>query len=92
VKWVIDLVFHGKKGVLTAFEDETWLELNPTIAATWMPRGVQLEIPTPGVNRRINIKSGTSLNFGTRHARLIISQTRNHYQKPGFSYPHFTMF
>lgn len=30
------------------------MELNPTIAATWMPRGTQLEIPTPGVNRRIN--------------------------------------
>lgn len=31
------------------------MELNPIIGSGWMPKGQQRRIPTPGVNKRINI-------------------------------------
>ena len=40
---------------MLAFEDETWVEHNPVIACTWMPRGAQIEVPSPGRNRRFNV-------------------------------------
>ena len=48
---------------MVAFEDETWTELLPKVWKCWYLRGEQLEIPTPGRNKRINIF--ITLNFPT---------------------------
>ena len=38
-----------------AFEDETWVELLPKLWKCWYLKGKQLEILTPGINKRINV-------------------------------------
>jgi hypothetical protein len=50
------------KKVIIAFEDEIWLNLNPTIKASWMKKGYQKIILTPGKNKRINAFYNPSLS------------------------------
>jgi hypothetical protein len=45
----------GKKGVIVAFEDETWTQLYPRIEAKWMKKGSQEKVLTPGYNNRKNV-------------------------------------
>ena len=40
---------------MVAFEDETWTELLPKLWKCWYLKGKQMEIKTPGVNKRINV-------------------------------------
>ena len=40
---------------MVAFEDETWAELLPKLWKCWYLKGKQLEVETPGVNKRINV-------------------------------------
>lgn len=40
---------------MVAFEDETWTELLSKLWKCWYLKGKQLEIPTPGRNKRLNI-------------------------------------
>jgi hypothetical protein len=68
-----------KKKIILAFEDETWLELNPAMKATWMKKGYQKLVLTPGKNKRINafitilwpIKAIKYNIFKARNSRLL---------------------
>lgn len=40
---------------MIAFEDETWVELLPKLWKCWYLKGKQLEVETPGINKRINV-------------------------------------
>lgn len=40
---------------MIAFEDETWVELLPKLLKCWYLEGKQLEVETPGINKRINV-------------------------------------
>jgi len=40
---------------MVAFEDETWVELLPKLWKCWYLKGRQLEIETPGINKRLNV-------------------------------------
>jgi len=40
-------ISFSKKGVMVAFEDETWTELCPRVDAKWMRKGRQERIATP---------------------------------------------
>lgn len=72
---------------MLAFEDETWLELKPLIKATWMEKGKQRKVLTPGINRRVvafitllypikaikyNIFSTKNTFFFKRHVRELV--------------------
>jgi len=39
---------------MVAFEDETWVELLPKFKC-WYLKGKQLEVETPGINKRMNV-------------------------------------
>ena len=54
---------------MVAFEDETWVELLPKLWKCWYLRGKQLEVKTPGINKRINVF--ITLDFGS--GKLIYS-------------------
>ncbi|MDI6819869.1 MAG: IS630 family transposase [Candidatus Hodarchaeaceae archaeon] len=40
---------------MVAFEDETWVELLPTLWKCWYLQGKLLEVETPGINERANV-------------------------------------
>lgn len=58
-----------------AFEDETWLELKPLIRATWMEKGSQRKVLTPGINRRL--VAFITLLYPVKAIKYNIFQTKN---------------
>jgi putative transposase len=47
------------------FADEVDIDLNPRVGCMWMPRGTQVEIPTPGKNQKAYLAG--ALNITTGH-------------------------
>ena len=54
---------------MVAFEDETWVELLPKLWRCWYLKGKQLEVGTPGMNKRVNVF--ITLDFAS--GRLVYS-------------------
>jgi len=68
-----------------AFEDETWVELLPTLWKSWYLKGKQLEIMTPGINKRINVFItlflGRAKTVHSLHARRTAREMIYHAKK-----------
>lgn len=56
------------------YEDEVDIHLNPKIGSAWMPRGTQLEIETPGQNKKSYIFGG--LNAITGQVTYTVSDRK----------------
>jgi transposase len=57
------------------FADEADIDLNPRIGFMWMPRGQQVEIPTPGKNQKAYLAG--ALNIGTGHVLALAGPRKN---------------
>lgn len=68
-----------------AFEDETWVELMPTLWRSWYLKGKQLEVMTPGINKRVNVFISLFLVRGkmvySLHARRTAKEMVYHVRK-----------
>ena len=51
-------------------EDETHLNLLPHVRASWTPRGMRPEVPTPGTNRQVTVLGALELTTGRWMYRL----------------------
>lgn len=69
-----DLAELGPREVIL-FADEADLDLNPKIGFMWMPRGQQIEIPTPGKNQKAYLAG--ALNIATGHVVAVAGPRKN---------------
>ena len=58
------------EGEAAVLQDEVDVNLNPIIGSTWMRRGVQAEVPTPGNN----VKRYLAGNLHWRTGKLLVSE------------------
>ncbi len=57
------------------FQDETKLETNPRVGFTWIRKGEQRRLPTPGTNRKSWISG--ALNFSTGRFHWVRGERKN---------------
>jgi transposase len=63
------LIELPRRAVVLA-EDETHLNLLPHVRASWTPRGMRPQIPTPGTNRQVTVFGAIEVATGTWVYRL----------------------
>jgi hypothetical protein len=51
-------------------EDETHLNLLPHVRASWTPRGIRPQVPTPGTNRKVTVLGAIEVTTGAWVYRL----------------------
>lgn len=61
-------IHHALRGCRAQWEvfyvDEADIDLNPRIGATWVPRGQQATVPTPGKNRKCHVAGALNARTG----------------------------
>lgn len=60
---------------MVLFADEVDIDLNPRIGFMWMPRATQVEVPTPGKNRKAYLAG--ALNITTGHIVAVGGPRKN---------------
>lgn len=55
---------HGSAQQEVFYVDEADIDLNPRIGATWVPRGQQATVPTPGKNRKCYVAGALNARTG----------------------------
>lgn len=62
ISWLCGLLARGRADLYG--QDEADLALLPTLTRTWMPRGVQLQVPAPGNNEKCSVSCATDVAAG----------------------------
>lgn len=62
ISWLRGLLANGRADLYG--QDEADLALLPTLTRTWMPRGVQLQVPAPGCNEKCSVSCATDVGDG----------------------------
>lgn len=73
------LLLHVPRNEVVLYQDEVDIHLNPKIGSAWMPRGMQMEIETPGINQKRYVFGG--LNAVTGQVTYTVSE---HKRATGF--------
>lgn len=67
-------------GSVLLFEDESELDLNPTISKTWQQRGYQTKVTSPGINKRVCIFGAVEYKKHEVTYKLAPRKTGEHFQ------------